>query len=231
MRFLSRGLLFPIFAFPLISVIACNDGGGPQARFDAAVAKNELERAQRRQKLLAELRERAKIKKFAWENGFRGKGTGDTDVFVAGYALESVTRDELEVTACSNSIIGKFKSLTISAPDLNGLRTVEARCSGGFLKAMAGQGEENSFPSSGITYLSYSPPGGKLIRGHGFQVAYLAENGREFLWYPRNSRIVTADWKLEADNICYRYATNTYNPATRKKGVNSNAGLRKRLVT
>lgn len=202
----------------LTAMSACESTADRHARIDAARAERELAKEQRRQKSLAKLRERAQIEGVAWEKGFRGKGTGDGDHFMTGYALTSVSQDELETTACRHPAIGKFKSLTISDLDSDGLRTVEARCSGGFIAAMAGRGDKNSFPNSGMTYLSYSPPGGGIIRGHGFQVAYLADNGREYLWYPRNARVVAADWKLEGDNICYRYSSNTYNPVTKKKG-------------
>lgn len=68
-----------------------------------------------------------------------------------------------------------------------------------------------NFPTPGTTYLSFS-------RSHGFQVEHLASGGRAFLWYPGNTNVVVGEWKTEDRLICYRYGSNTYNPATGQRG-------------
>ena len=60
---------------------------------------------------------------------------------------------------------------------------------------------------------------------HGTQVEYYSKNGKSFLWYPGNTRIVWGDWKVEAksgqqSNMCHRYQTNSYNPVTKVRGGN-----------
>lgn len=61
------------------------------------------------------------------------------------------------------------------------------------------------------TLLHYDP-------GHGTQVEYLDSNGMSYLWYPGNRVVLAAPWKLQNNQICYKYATNTYNPVTKKRG-------------
>jgi hypothetical protein len=68
----------------------------------------------------------------------------------------------------------------------------------------------------GATYKSYS-------RAHGTQIEYLASNGRAYLWYPGNTRVVPGRWKTDQDPagnvlMCFRYGANTYNPVTRRGG-------------
>lgn len=72
---------------------------------------------------------------------------------------------------------------------------------------------------------------------HGTQIEYYAENGRLYLWYPGNRRIVQGAWKVEktkscgpgADgfyacktlntpSVCYKYPSNSYNPVTQRAG-------------
>jgi hypothetical protein len=59
---------------------------------------------------------------------------------------------------------------------------------------------------------------------HGTQVEYLDPGGAAFLWYPGNSVIVPSEWRIAAAEtdaiICFRYGSNTYNPATRQAGGN-----------
>ncbi|MGB1234616.1 MAG: hypothetical protein ACPG5U_02655 [Planktomarina sp.] len=77
-----------------------------------------------------------------------------------------------------------------------------------------------------------------VSRGHGNQFEYLASNGRTFLWYPGNRRIVAGEWKADIGNvntfinqdpfaepkveikprICFRYGANSYNPVTKTVG-------------
>lgn len=57
---------------------------------------------------------------------------------------------------------------------------------------------------------------------HGTQVEYHAPNGQAFLWYPGNTAVVSADWKIQLDNrpenICWKYQTRSYNPLTGQPG-------------
>lgn len=57
---------------------------------------------------------------------------------------------------------------------------------------------------------------------HGTQIEYTASNGRVFLWYPGNSGVVTGRVRSKRGGtiptICYTYQTNSYNPATGKRG-------------
>lgn len=69
---------------------------------------------------------------------------------------------------------------------------------------------------SGATTLDYSEQ-------HGTQVEYMAADGRAYLWYPGNSRVVVGQWKTQtarngAGEICFRFGTNTYNPVTKTRG-------------
>lgn len=67
------------------------------------------------------------------------------------------------------------------------------------------------FPDANVTYLSYSEQ-------HGVQIEYLAEDGGAHLWYPGNRRVVSGEWEVVLNEICYRYGANTYNPATLQRG-------------
>lgn len=77
---------------------------------------------------------------------------------------------------------------------------------------------ENSFsdyPKPNTTYLSFS-------QAHGFQVNYLAPQGKAWLWYPGNRRGVPEEYKQDVvsgqDAICWRHPSNSYNPVTRTQG-------------
>lgn len=63
----------------------------------------------------------------------------------------------------------------------------------------------------GYTNMTYEP-------SHGTQIEYLSPDGKAFLWYPGNARIVTGQWKLEGADICFAYGGNTYNPVTGTRG-------------
>ena len=66
-----------------------------------------------------------------------------------------------------------------------------------------------------MTYLSFS-------QGHGFQVNYLSQDGRAWLWYPGNTGVVPEEWKLDVASgqraICWRHPSNSYNPVTKQTG-------------
>lgn len=64
---------------------------------------------------------------------------------------------------------------------------------------------------SNVTVMHYS-------RGHGTQVEYLGSNGMSYLWYPGNRAVLSAPWKYQKNQICYRYGKRTYNPVTREPG-------------
>ena len=73
-----------------------------------------------------------------------------------------------------------------------------------------------SFPSP----WDKAPPKPEVYRGQVDPV-----DGKAYLWYPGNQRIVVGEWKTQADprgqsytQLCYRYGPNTYNPVTRSRG-------------
>lgn len=71
------------------------------------------------------------------------------------------------------------------------------------------------YPQAGNTYLSFT-------LGHGFQVNYLAPQGRAWLWYPGNRAGVREDYKIGIaagrKAICWRHPKNSYNPVTGQSG-------------
>ncbi len=81
-----------------------------------------------------------------------------------------------------------------------------------------------------IEALRYSPAGfsGKTVMtssaGHGTQVEYVSPDGRAYLWYPGNRSVVPSLWKMSKSilfrktNICWKYPTSSYNPATATYG-------------
>ena len=51
----------------------------------------------------------------------------------------------------------------------------------------------------GHTFLSYDAT-------HGVQIEYMDKNGRAFLWYPEEKRVMKGVWRLKAPNeICFAY--------------------------
>ena len=64
------------------------------------------------------------------------------------------------------------------------------------------------------------------------QIEFHSADGRTFLWFPGNRRIVKGWWKVErrtrsspfsrkkysVATLCYRYGPNTYNPVTKESG-------------
>jgi hypothetical protein len=59
------------------------------------------------------------------------------------------------------------------------------------------------------TSVSYMP-------GHGTQISYTSADGRAWLWYPGNPRILEGRWKLDDSKdmlqVCYDYGPGTRNP-------------------
>ncbi|MDB5530841.1 MAG: hypothetical protein JWR51_3944 [Devosia sp.] len=59
---------------------------------------------------------------------------------------------------------------------------------------------------------------------HGTQVEFIASTGRTYLLYPGNTVIVKGSWRLDRTeksdvfNICFRYPSNSSNPATGNAG-------------
>lgn len=76
-----------------------------------------------------------------------------------------------------------------------------------FLPLIAVQGQE----LGGHTNMTYDPQ-------HGTQIEYLSDNGRSYLWYPGNRSVLPGYWKRNADQLCFQYGANTYNPATGHSG-------------
>ncbi len=69
-------------------------------------------------------------------------------------------------------------------------------------------------------------------RNFSTQIEFHSADGRTFLWFPGNQRIVRGLWKVQISvqsspfsskkysvaNLCYKYGPNTYNPVTKKSG-------------
>lgn len=60
---------------------------------------------------------------------------------------------------------------------------------------------------------------------HGTQIEYMSPTGRTYLWYPGNTQLVIGEWQTRPDRqkggeICFRYPSATFNPATRTFGGN-----------
>ena len=72
-----------------------------------------------------------------------------------------------------------------------------------------------TYPSGNSTYLSFNT-------FHGFQVNYIASDGRAWLWYPGNGKGVPEEWSRNRVNgvqaLCFRHPGNSYNPATGRRG-------------
>jgi len=70
--------------------------------------------------------------------------------------------------------------------------------------------------------------------GHGTQIEYTSADGKTYLWYPGNTRIVPGRYKIDNMTLpldsrpnspmvslaamCFRYGANSHNPATGRKG-------------
>ncbi|MHC5652924.1 hypothetical protein [Stappia sp.] len=71
------------------------------------------------------------------------------------------------------------------------------------------------------TSVSYMP-------GHGTQISYTSADGRSWLWYPGNSRILEGRWKLDDSKdylqVCYDYGAGTRNPTMKKAGSSTQCG-------
>ena len=68
------------------------------------------------------------------------------------------------------------------------------------------------YPQPDRTYLSFS-------QAHGFQVNYIASEGRAWLWYPRNRRSLPEEYVVLPDKrICWRHSRKAYNPVTQQRG-------------
>lgn len=72
-----------------------------------------------------------------------------------------------------------------------------------------------SYPQAGKTYLTFT-------LAHGFQVNYLGNEGRGYLWYPGNHSVVREQFKRDIvrgrQALCWRHPENSRNPVTRKVG-------------
>lgn len=72
---------------------------------------------------------------------------------------------------------------------------------------------KREFPFADKTLLFYDP-------SHGNQIEYFAPDGKCYLWYPGNKRALPGHWRMEGDNICFLFGSNTYNPVTGEIGGN-----------
>lgn len=72
-----------------------------------------------------------------------------------------------------------------------------------------------TYPQPDTTYLSFS-------HAHGFQVNYLAPQGKAWLWYPGNRQVVREEYKQDIvsgrEAICWRHPSRSYNPVTKTRG-------------
>lgn len=68
-----------------------------------------------------------------------------------------------------------------------------------------------SFECNGQTVLMYDP-------AHGNQIEFLDLDGRCYLWYPGNMSLVTGRWRIDDEDILFRYGWETYNPVTSTRG-------------
>lgn len=109
------------------------------------------------------------------------------------------------------------------------------------IDAMERSSVEMASTLTNATVVTHDP--NSLIKQHGTQVEFHASNGKSFLWYPGNRRIVFGEWKVREVaprnsrdriivngewvhdpskplnvEVCYRYGYNTYNPVTRQMG-------------
>lgn len=58
---------------------------------------------------------------------------------------------------------------------------------------------------------------------YGTQIEYLSPDGKTYLWFPRNQRIVQGEWKVQPNasgksDVCFRYGANSRDPVTGKTG-------------
>lgn len=71
------------------------------------------------------------------------------------------------------------------------------------------------------TDVSYMP-------GHGTQISYTSADGRSWLWYPGNPRILQGRWKLDDSKdylqVCYDYGPGTRNPMMKDAGPGFQCG-------
>lgn len=67
------------------------------------------------------------------------------------------------------------------------------------------------YPRADVTYASADI-------FHGLQIEYFSPQGKAYLWYPGNTRVVVGDWKDEGRKICFRYQSNSSNPVTGQTG-------------
>lgn len=62
-----------------------------------------------------------------------------------------------------------------------------------------------AYPSPDTTFLTFD-------QGHGYQVSYIGEDNRIWLWYPGNSRSLPGTYEVKKPRICFSYEGPTYNP-------------------
>jgi len=77
-----------------------------------------------------------------------------------------------------------------------------------------------------IEDIKYSFEGNTALfseKSHGTQIEYFAPDGRVYLWYPGNTRVVRGSWKVQKEpkkvaEICFMYPESSYNPVTKQRG-------------
>ncbi len=72
-----------------------------------------------------------------------------------------------------------------------------------------------SYPQAGVTYLSFD-------LAHGFQINYIGNSGKAWLWYPGNRVVLTEEYKKdrirEQNAICWRSTEVSFNSVTGTRG-------------
>ncbi len=110
-----------------------------------------------------------------------------------------------------------YRKIAALAAALSLLLGCSAQPSGGagINEVLARENTFTNYPQTGKTYLSFS-------KGHGFQVNYIGQNGKAWLWYPGNRVVLPEVWKLAKANsqsaMCWRHPQNSYNPVTKQNG-------------
>lgn len=136
-------------------------------------------------------------------------------IFLAGLILSAVAT----LGGCAN--YSKIDTLGPTVEEISKLPVSDAAQFIADKSIMTYQGEQrvcSSYYVIGTTYVPncYSQP------GHGTQIEYFGSDGRAFLWYPGNSRIVPALWELRpgtlSHSICFKYSKRSYNPLTKQDG-------------
>ncbi len=215
----------------------CRSNGQP--RFPEDVSANEKQRYER---LQAGRQKQARIKATAapfvisGENVLIAHADDGKSAFIfgtrpkQGLPFGEIERGVSAATGCTAQIkIGALafakgfsKSTSLGLRENTGLK-VETYCEGdtrprtkaapaSTVLRKRGETPFPEYPQKNATWLSYTGP-------HGFQITYLAQDGRSWLWYPGNKVAVPGAWRRSSEgDTCFTYGSGTYNPITKQRG-------------